>query len=271
VENVSANPACVGKSARTDSGSRQAASIFVKREIARTSDAVGLSEKQPSRPSTKPSTSGGGLGADARHKPQWRKIFSITSSCGDQLVTRGLVGEMPPRDVRNSRVDDPSSSITPAATGFPRGASQNGYQSTSNWAPVIPHVTRIYSKYAFMQLNDLNGITSVDGGNVILDFVDPDGTGSSPLSLDSRQLFGNAVDQILAQEDVTESLSSPDRVLWHLTDHLQTVRDLAKNDGTLGEHYKYDSYGQIISGDTSLRGQNSRWTWGVSRSNLTMI
>lgn len=100
--------------------------------------------------------------------------------------------------------------------------------------------------------DDLNGITSVDGGNVVLDFADPDGSGSQPSALSSRQLFGNAVDRILAQEDVTESLTSPARVLWHLTDHLQTVRDLAKNNGSLGEHYKYDSYGQIISGDTSV-------------------
>jgi hypothetical protein len=28
-------------------------------------------------------------------------------------------------------------------------------------------------------LDDLNGVTSVDGGNVVLDFLDPDGTGSS--------------------------------------------------------------------------------------------
>lgn len=32
-------------------------------------DPVGLSEKQPSRSWTKPSTSGGGLGAGARHRP----------------------------------------------------------------------------------------------------------------------------------------------------------------------------------------------------------
>lgn len=100
--------------------------------------------------------------------------------------------------------------------------------------------------------DDLNGVTSVDGGNVVLDFLDPDGSGSSPSALRSRQLFGHAVDQILAQEDVSEPTSSADRVLWHLGDHLATVRDFAKNDGTLGEHYTYDSYGNIVSGDTSV-------------------
>jgi RHS repeat-associated protein len=100
--------------------------------------------------------------------------------------------------------------------------------------------------------DDLNGITSVDGGNVVLDFLDADGSGSSPLTLNSRLLFGNAVDQILAQEDVEENITAADRVLWQLGDHLATVRDLVKNDGTLGEHYEYDSYGQIVSGDTSI-------------------
>jgi RHS repeat-associated protein len=101
-------------------------------------------------------------------------------------------------------------------------------------------------------IDDVSGVSSVDGGNVVLDFLDPDGSGSSPSALRSRQLFGNAVDQILAQEDVDESISSADRVLWHLGDHLATVRDSVKNDGTLGEHYEYDSYGQIISGETSI-------------------
>jgi RHS repeat-associated protein len=50
---------------------------------------------------------------------------------------------------------------------------------------------------------------------------------------------------------VTESTGSADRIDWPLVDHLGTVRDLAKNDGTLGEHYEYDSYGNVVSGDTS--------------------
>ncbi|MCO6459130.1 MAG: hypothetical protein J5I93_27795, partial [Pirellulaceae bacterium] len=99
--------------------------------------------------------------------------------------------------------------------------------------------------------DDVTGVASLDGGNVVLDFADPDGDGSTPTALERRYLYGNAVDQILAQEDVTESTSSADRVLWPLVDHLGTVRDFAKNDGTLGEHYEYDSYGNVVSGDTS--------------------
>jgi len=45
------------------------------------SSPVWRSEKQPSRSWTKPSTSGGGLGADARQRPQWRRIFSVHQMC----------------------------------------------------------------------------------------------------------------------------------------------------------------------------------------------
>jgi RHS repeat-associated protein len=100
--------------------------------------------------------------------------------------------------------------------------------------------------------DDLNGVSSDAGGNVVLDFVDPDGTGTTSIALERRQLYGNAVDQILAQEDVTVSASSADRVYWPLVDHLGTVRDLVENDGTLGEHYQNDSYGNVTSDDTSL-------------------
>jgi len=89
--------------------------------------------------------------------------------------------------------------------------------------------------------------------NVILDFLDPDGEEETEsLALAKRYLHGAAVDQLLAQEDVTESISSADRVLWPLSDHLGTVRDLVQNDGTLGEHYEYDSFGNVASGDTSI-------------------
>ncbi len=101
-------------------------------------------------------------------------------------------------------------------------------------------------------IDDAGGVTSVDGGNVVLDFVDPDGDGATSIALERRQLFGNAVDQILAQEDATESISSADRVAWPLVDHLGTVRDLVENDGTLDEHYEYDAFGNVTSGDTTL-------------------
>ncbi len=96
-----------------------------------------------------------------------------------------------------------------------------------------------------------NGLVSPDGGNVVLDFVDPDGSGAQSIALSRRYLYGEAVDQILAQEDLSKTLGDATRTLWPLVDNLGTVRDLAKQDGTIAVHYKYDSYGNLTSGDTS--------------------
>jgi len=87
---------------------------------------------------------------------------------------------------------------------------------------------------------------------VILDFVDPDGDGAATLDLKRRYLYGEAVDQILAQEDITQLINSADRVLFPLTDNLGTVRDLARNDSSIATHFVYDSFGAITSGNTSL-------------------
>ncbi len=96
-----------------------------------------------------------------------------------------------------------------------------------------------------------NGLVSPDGGNVVLDFVDPDGSGAQSIAMSKRYLYGEAVDQILAQEDLSKTLGDASRTLWPLVDNLGTVRDLAKQDGTIAAHYKYDSYGNVTTGDTS--------------------
>jgi RHS repeat-associated protein len=104
-------------------------------------------------------------------------------------------------------------------------------------------------------LDDIhNGLVSADGGNVVLDFVDPDGSGAQPMVLAKRYLYGEAVDQLFAQEDLSKTLGDVARNLWPLVDHLGTVRDLAKQDGTIAAHYKYDSFGRVTSGDTSKTG-----------------
>ena len=101
-------------------------------------------------------------------------------------------------------------------------------------------------------LDDIqNGLASPDGGNVVLDFVDGDGSGQQSIALLKRYLYSEVVDQVLAQEDVTKNRSATDRVLWPLADNLGTVRDLAKQAGTIAVHYTYDSYGNVTSGDTS--------------------
>jgi len=47
---------------------------------------------------------------------------------------------------------------------------------------------------------------------------------------------------VVAQEDLTSG-----EILWYLTDHQGTVRDLVDNSGTVVEHIRYDAFGQVTS------------------------
>ena len=76
-----------------------------------------------------------------------------------------------------------------------------------------------------------------DRDNVILDFVDS----GSDVVLEKRYLHGARVDQVLAQEDGNGD------VIWHLTDHLGTVKDLVDSSGVVVNHFVYDSYGNVVS------------------------
>ena len=84
--------------------------------------------------------------------------------------------------------------------------------------------------------------------------------------LANRYLHGPAVDQILADEQVSSPSTAGD-VLWPLTDNLGTVRDLAEyNAGTdvttIANHIAYDAFGQRTSETNSavdhLFGYTSR-------------
>jgi len=87
-----------------------------------------------------------------------------------------------------------------------------------------------------------------DRGNVLLEF-----TGTPIPSV--RYLHGPEVDQVLAQEVV-----STGSVVWHLTDHLGTVRDLVNNSGTVVNHFTYDSFGQILSQTSSTVDTRYKFT-----------
>ena len=95
-----------------------------------------------------------------------------------------------------------------------------------------------------------------DGGNVVLDFVDPDGhlTGTAVPTLDKRYFQGPGVDQLLAQENVTQGATVANRVWWVLPDHLGSTRDLVTGGGTgaavgsVVAHFQYDSLGVILDG-----------------------
>jgi hypothetical protein len=58
------------------------------------------------------------------------------------------------------------------------------------------------------------------GDNVVLDFLDADGSGSGEQELARRYLFGLETDQFLAQED-----ADTNDVLWPLPDNQGTTRD----------------------------------------------
>jgi len=90
------------------------------------------------------------------------------------------------------------------------------------------------------------------GNQIVLQF---DGASSnSPLgvaNLSHRYLWGPAVDQILAGEQVT-SLTQPGNVLLPLTNNVGTVCDLAQYNSETGttnvvDHRVYDSFGNLVS------------------------
>ncbi|MEX0679119.1 MAG: RHS repeat-associated core domain-containing protein, partial [Pirellulales bacterium] len=88
-----------------------------------------------------------------------------------------------------------------------------------------------------------------DGDNVVIDFGDVDGPSTTPsLGLARKYLFGPAVDQVLAVEDMTQQIYTADRVLWLLGDHQNTTRDIVDNAGQLEVHNQYDAFGRLTAG-----------------------
>ncbi|REK25141.1 MAG: RHS repeat-associated core domain-containing protein, partial [Planctomycetota bacterium] len=75
--------------------------------------------------------------------------------------------------------------------------------------------------------------------------------GNQAGDLTNRYLWAGAVDQILADEAVTNLTSAGD-VLWPLADNLGTVRDLAEYDDvgdttSVVNHITYDAFGNVTS------------------------
>ena len=145
-----------------------------------------------------------------------------------------------------------------------------------------------YQNRMVRKLGDLNGDGDYeqkqnlvyDGNQVVMDFRR---TGSGLVQtgdLEWRYLWGPAVDQILAEENVDNG--SDETVQWTLTDHLNTVRDIAKYDSgsdmtTAVNHLIYDAFGRVTSesnptidslflftgrpfdSDTQLQNNLNRW------------
>jgi len=91
-----------------------------------------------------------------------------------------------------------------------------------------------------------------DATDVVLDFVDSDGDGSLSPELAKRYLWGAAVDQLLAQEDVLWGTGAPEDVAWPLADHLGTTRDVIDSTGAVLTHFQVDAFGSILAGDVAV-------------------
>ena len=80
---------------------------------------------------------------------------------------------------------------------------------------------------------------------------------TSANALQSRNLFGDKVDQVLAEINN----GSPASTSWTLADHLGSVRDVIANNGSVNDSIAYDSYGNVLPGETvpTARGMYA-WT-----------
>src|SRR5262249_12051915 len=87
-----------------------------------------------------------------------------------------------------------------------------------------------------------------DGQNV---WADTSSTGS----LQTRRLYSNAVDPVLARID------SSGNAAWYLTDRQGSVRDIQKGDGTaVLDHLDYDGWGKVTFESSSTNGDRYKWT-----------
>ena len=107
-------------------------------------------------------------------------------------------------------------------------------------------------------------------GNQIVMQLDKAGTGDlAATDLSHRYLWGPAVDQLLADEQLSPqtsgqgyNVSTPGTVVWPLTDNVGTVRDLAICDLTSGatsvvNHLDYSSFGQLLSQTNPTTGNTA--------------
>jgi len=87
-----------------------------------------------------------------------------------------------------------------------------------------------------------------DDNQLVMQFDD---TGSADLTKDDlshRYLWGAAVDQLLADEEVNSLTNANlNETLWALTDHLGSVRDLVDDSGAVQNHKSYDAYGNVTA------------------------
>ncbi|WP_146391966.1 RHS repeat-associated core domain-containing protein [Allorhodopirellula solitaria] len=103
-------------------------------------------------------------------------------------------------------------------------------------------------------------------GQTVLRATDSDGEAATEtFTLASRYLYGDMVDQLLADEQyhggagpelsATTASATAGDTYWALTDHLGSVRDLVDNSGQIRQHIAYDSFGnRIVEQDYDASG-----------------
>ncbi len=103
-------------------------------------------------------------------------------------------------------------------------------------------------------------------GQTVLRATDSDGEAATEtFTLASRYLYGEMVDQLLADEQynggagpelsATTASATAGDTYWALTDHLGSVRDVVDNSGVIRQHVAYDSFGnRIVEQDYDASG-----------------
>lgn len=93
-----------------------------------------------------------------------------------------------------------------------------------------------------------------DGQQVVMQLVDADGAGAGAWKLTNRYLYGDAVDLVLADEQLpsggiglTSVSYTTGNVLWPLFDQLGSVRDVVDSNGVIRQHLVFDSFGNRLS------------------------
>ena len=142
-------------------------------------------------------------------------------------------------------------------------------QSFDNYTDYHAGIATQTVTYTYDYLNRLVGETAVtgsgsteqtvqtayvyDGTDVILKFQNTTtgGPASGSLAagnLTDRYLWGSAVDQVLADENVAldQSPSDAGAVLWGLADLNGSIADIVDNVGHLADHRVYDSFGNQV-------------------------
>jgi RHS repeat-associated protein len=97
---------------------------------------------------------------------------------------------------------------------------------------------------------DLKTIFIHDAGQIVMELENSVSSPTDELTKDDlthRYLWGPAVDMLLADEQVEDLFDADENeVLWALTDHLGTVRDLVDHDGQVRMHRAFDAFGKIM-------------------------